>query len=224
LAEPFFSTRSRRRGFGLATVYGTLTAHRGGFELRPGPGRGVEVRLLVPVAAAAPEPATAAAAAHGAAGGAKVLVVDNDDKMRALVSRVLEQAGFRVQAVASGSAALETYAAAANDPFGVVVSDVVMPGINGVELAHRLLHHDPDVRVLFMPRPFLDLVPTLRVGTKLGRSASRLRSGRDAERPQIGSHAPRGSQHYLPLCCLMSESICFFTASRLNEAGSCIGG
>ncbi len=147
-AEPFLSGRSRR-GFGLATVYGVLFAHRGGFELRSGPEGGVEARLVLP-AAAAPEPARETPAAVRAPGGEKILVVDDDDKMRALVSRILEQAGFRVQAVGSGEEALETYTAAADDPFGAVVTDVVMPGITGMELAHRLLHRDPQVRVLFM--------------------------------------------------------------------------
>jgi DNA-binding NtrC family response regulator len=79
-----------------------------------------------------------------------VLVVDDDAMMRAFVARVLEQAGYRVAAVASAEAALETYAAAADDPFRVVLSDVLMPEVNGVELAHRLLNRHPGVRVLFM--------------------------------------------------------------------------
>ncbi len=77
-------------------------------------------------------------------------MVDDDAMMRGFVARALEQAGYRVSAVGSAAAALETYAAAAEDPFRVVLSDVLMPEVNGVELAHRLLNRHPGVRVLFM--------------------------------------------------------------------------
>jgi signal transduction histidine kinase/ActR/RegA family two-component response regulator len=156
--EPFFSSRSRRRGFGLATTHGILCAYRGGLDVRPGPARGVEVRLVIPVgkqdketepsSPCLPVSRTPCPASPGR--GEKVLVVDDDAMMRAFVARVLEQAGYRVAAVASAEAALETYAAAADDPFRVVLSDVLMPEVNGVELAHRLLNRHPGVRVLFM--------------------------------------------------------------------------
>ncbi len=160
-AEPFFSTRSRRRGFGLAIAYGVLCAHQGGIDVRPGADRGVEVRLLVPVSkmpepgvgqkSLAASPRTTERNVSPSPGrGEKVLVVDDDTMMRDFAARVLEQAGYRVSAVDSAAKALETYAAAENDPFRVVLSDVLMPGINGVELAHRLLNRYPGARVLFM--------------------------------------------------------------------------
>jgi signal transduction histidine kinase len=168
--EPFFSGRSRRRGLGLATAYGILFAYRGGLDVRPGPACGVEVRIVVPVGFASPpapasrmgedpaarrdkrpEPPAARVPGSPAPGrGEKVLVVDDDARMRAFVARALEQAGYRVSAVASAEAALETFAAAANDPFRVVLSDVLMPEVNGVELAHRLLKQHPGARLLFM--------------------------------------------------------------------------
>jgi signal transduction histidine kinase/CheY-like chemotaxis protein len=148
-AEPFFSTKSRRRGFGLATAYGILCAHHGGLDLRPGRGRGVEARLVVPTAAA-PAPAAVAPSAGEVVRGDKVLVVDDDPMILQFVSRTLERAGYRVKAVASAEAALESYAAATGDPFRVVLSDVLMPDVGGVDLAHRLLNRDPGVRVVFM--------------------------------------------------------------------------
>jgi CheY-like chemotaxis protein len=158
--DPFFSTRSRRRGFGLATAYGILCAHRGGLDLRPNPdlgdGRGLEARVLLPAAAppdavpgvVAPS-ATAAAAAAGLR-GERVLVVDDDPGILQFVGRTLERAGYRVQAAATAAAALEAHAAAGDDRFRLVLADVIMPDVGGVELAHRLLNRDPGVRVVFM--------------------------------------------------------------------------
>jgi signal transduction histidine kinase/ActR/RegA family two-component response regulator len=161
-ADPFFSTKPRRRGLGLATAYGILYAHRGGLRLLPGPGgRGVRAEAVVPVAG----PAAAPPLTNGeAASGERVLVVDDDPRVLQFVAATLERAGYRVQAVTSAGEALDRYAAAGPDPFRLVLSDVLMPEVNGVDLARRLRGKDPDVRVLFMsghvgadfPRPELE--------------------------------------------------------------------
>ncbi len=67
-----------------------------------------------------------------------------------LVTTTLERAGFRVQAAGSAEEALKSYANAAADPFRLVLSDVLMPEVNGIDLARRLLDRDANVRVLFM--------------------------------------------------------------------------
>jgi signal transduction histidine kinase/CheY-like chemotaxis protein len=143
--EPFYSGRSRRRGFGLAAVYGVLHAHRGGLALADAPGGGTEARVLAPAASV-----PALAAGEPARDGDKVLVVDDDPLVLQMVSTTLERAGFRVQAVASAEEALASYAAAAADPFRLVLSDVVMPRQSGWELARRLLSRDADAQMLFM--------------------------------------------------------------------------
>jgi two-component system cell cycle response regulator CpdR len=79
-----------------------------------------------------------------------VLVVDDDPMILQFVCGALAQAGYRVQSAANGEEALSAYAAAAADPFRLVLSDVLMPEVNGVDLARRLLGRDPGVRVLFM--------------------------------------------------------------------------
>jgi signal transduction histidine kinase/ActR/RegA family two-component response regulator len=146
--DPFFSTKPRRRGLGLATVYGILHAHRGGIRLMPGPQCGVRARAVVPVAeqaGALPEAATGVGTS-----GEKVLVVDDDPRVLQFVASALERAGYRVQAVGSAGEALDRYEAAGTDPFRLVLSDVLMPEVNGVDLARRLRGRNPDVRVLFM--------------------------------------------------------------------------
>ncbi len=66
------------------------------------------------------------------------------------VARTLEQAGYRVKAVNNAADALDCYAAAGTDPFRLVLSDVIMPRVNGVDLARKLLTHDANARILFM--------------------------------------------------------------------------
>jgi signal transduction histidine kinase/ActR/RegA family two-component response regulator len=146
-AEPFLSTKPRRRGLGLATVYGILHAHHGGLRLTPGPQGGIRASVVLPVAAAsespAPEPGEVAV-------GEKVLVVDDDPRVLQFVASTLERAGYRVHAVGSAGEALDRYDAAGADAFRLVLSDVLMPDVNGVDLARRLRGRNPDVRVLFM--------------------------------------------------------------------------
>lgn len=144
-ADPFFTTRPRRRGLGLATAYGILHAHRGGLRLANGPNGGVLAEISVPIGEPAPR-----AVAQPAAGGERVLVVDDEPAIVQFVTKSLEHAGYRVQTALGGREALASYAATANDPYRLVVSDVLMPEITGVDLARRLLAHDPQVRVLFM--------------------------------------------------------------------------
>jgi signal transduction histidine kinase/ActR/RegA family two-component response regulator len=144
--EPFFSTKPRRRGFGLAVAYGILHAHRGGLRLHPGAERGVVARAVVPVA----PPETPGQAQAVAGRGERVLVVDDDPMILQFVSGTLERAGYRVQAVPSGEAGLEAYAAAPPDAFHLVLTDVIMPRLGGVDLARRLLARNANVRVLFM--------------------------------------------------------------------------
>ncbi len=161
-AESFFTSKPRRRGFGLAIAYGILHAHRGGLRLHPGVERGVVARVLVPAARSAPAPALAAetaappnsadpaSAVARKARGEKVLVVDDDPQVLQLVSVTLEQAGYRVHAVSNADDALQTYLAQSIDPFRLVLSDVIMPRVTGVDLARRLVKRDANVRVLFM--------------------------------------------------------------------------
>lgn len=152
--EPFFTSKPRRRGFGLAVAYGILHAHKGGLRLHPGEERGVVARVVLPIA---PMPAPGLTSKtqevicpSERVRGERILVVDDEPEVLQLVSTSLERAGFRVEAVASGEAALQAYFAQPGDPFRMVLTDVVMPGMGGVELVRRLLRRDPAVRVLFM--------------------------------------------------------------------------
>lgn len=147
--ELFYTSKSRRRGLGLAAAYGILRGHRGGLCLANRPEGGVRARVVVPVAADALPLAVAPSAAVAPSGGEPILVVDDDPLVLQYLCATLAQAGYRVQPALSSREALELYAA---NPRGyrLVVSDVLMPGVNGFDLARQLNDRHPDVRVLFI--------------------------------------------------------------------------
>lgn len=140
--DPFFTTKvaGRGTGLGLSVVAGIVDRLGGRLDFDTAPGRGTTARVSIP---AVPEPA------RSAAGPAPtVLVVDDEPELRAVHTRVLERAGYRVLLADDAAGAL---AALAADP-GVtaVVSDVNMPGMDGTELAGRILRDHPAIGVLLV--------------------------------------------------------------------------
>jgi two-component system cell cycle sensor histidine kinase/response regulator CckA len=149
--DPFFTTKPKGEatGLGLATVYGIVTQAGGEVSLTSEPGLGTTVTVLLPAAAeAVPEqsaPAPAATRGHGET----LLVVDDEDALRDVAGRILTGAGYEVLAADCGSRALEL-AAEHSGEIDLLVSDVVMPGMLGKELAERLTDARPTTRVLYM--------------------------------------------------------------------------
>jgi signal transduction histidine kinase/ActR/RegA family two-component response regulator len=151
-SEPFFTTKPRRRGFGLSTAYGILHAHRGGLRLHPGAEHGVVARVLLPIAPSChPEGVESDTLGRGeAARGERILVVDDEPEVLRFVASTLQRAGYRIESASSGESALERYAAQGNDPFRLILTDVTMPGIGGVGLVNRILKRNPAAHVLFI--------------------------------------------------------------------------
>jgi signal transduction histidine kinase/CheY-like chemotaxis protein len=144
--EPFYSTKPRRRGFGLAIAYSLLSSNRSGLQLAPGARGGTTVRILVPALPPAP-----AAPVGGTASGGRILVVDDDQMILQFVSTTLKRAGFQVHAAASADEALKAYTSPpGGEAFQLVLADVLMPNVGGIDLARQLLAVDPAVHVLFM--------------------------------------------------------------------------
>jgi CheY-like chemotaxis protein len=146
-SELFFTNKPRRRGFGLAVAYGVLHAHHGGLRLRPGAAGGTIAEVYVPIASAAP---AVVAVAQPASKCDRVLVVDDDKNILRFICATLERNGYRVEAASSAEEALTCYATAGGDRFALVLADLAMPHVTGVELARSLLSRDANVRVLFM--------------------------------------------------------------------------
>ncbi len=148
--EPFFTTKTAGQGtgLGLAVVYGVVDGLGGSIGIESAPGEGTVVEIRLP-AAGAPAAATEPAAGddHALSGIERVLVVEDRDVVRELARDLLEAAGFSVETACTGSDALGLAGA---EPFDVVVSDVVMPGLSGPELARALRLDRPGLPVLYM--------------------------------------------------------------------------
>ncbi|WP_374468746.1 response regulator [Phenylobacterium sp.] len=136
--DPFFTTKGvgKGTGLGLSQVYGVARQAGGAAQIESAPGRGTTVRLLLRRSAMAEDAASAAPTAPGTvfapAGGATVLVVDDDADVRNLVRDTLELLGYRVLTADGGVAALELLDTTRPD---LVLMDFAMPGMNGAEAA-----------------------------------------------------------------------------------------
>jgi two-component system cell cycle sensor histidine kinase/response regulator CckA len=150
--EPFFTTKpaGEGTGIGLATVHGIVEQSGGTITVESAPGRGTSFRIELPVCTDKPtaEPAAPTAWADSGPRGT-VLLVEDEDLVRSLATRVLEARGYRVFAAPSAADALDLHARA-TDRVDLVVTDVVMPGLGGRQLAERLRERQPGLRVLFM--------------------------------------------------------------------------
>jgi PAS domain S-box-containing protein len=149
--EPFFTTKPDGMGFGLglATVYGIVKQSGGYVWLDSSPGIGTTFTIHLPLVegqAPRPQPSTAPLPLGGRE---TVLVVEDQDGLRDLIAEMLEDAGYDVLTACDGQAALST-SQAASRPIDLLVTDVVMPGMSGIELARRLRDACPRLRVLLM--------------------------------------------------------------------------
>ncbi|HLJ95347.1 MAG TPA: PAS domain S-box protein [Gemmataceae bacterium] len=152
LFEPFFTTKEvgKGTGLGLATVYGIVKQASGHVTVYSEPGRGTTFKIYFPraegVVVASPE---AKAPPAAAAGTETVLVVEDEDGVRALTSRVLKNGGYKVLEARHGLEALQL-CGEQEGPVHLVVTDVVMPKMNGPQLAERMRGKWPNVRFLFL--------------------------------------------------------------------------
>jgi len=145
---PFVTTKGMRSGtgLGLAVVYGIVTNHQGFIDVRSAPGEGTEFELLFPRTLRAREAVAAAPAPDLAHGRGTVLVVDDEQQIREIMSRVLADCGYTVVTAADGNDALDRFGGGAG--IDLVVLDVVMPGLGGKECLERLRERRGDVRVV----------------------------------------------------------------------------
>ncbi|XYI03474.1 ATP-binding protein [Sorangium sp. So ce1128] len=152
LFEPFFTTKARGKGtgLGLATVYGIVSQSGGLIEVESEVGRGATFRVYLPRVEDRSEAAPARARPSPAGGDETVLVVEDDDAVRKLIVEVLERRGYGVVSAASAEEALAVLALEGLDAVDLLLTDLVMPGMNGRELAERALAMHPRARVLYM--------------------------------------------------------------------------
>ncbi len=150
--EPFFSTKTvgRGTGLGLATVYGIVKQNQGYISVYSLPGRGSTFKIYLPRISGRDVESIVESPAETALGDNEtVLLVEDDIAILQLVERLLTQLGYRVLAAKSPLEAL-TIAGLHPGDIDLLVTDVIMPELNGRDLANRLRHHFPGLRVLFM--------------------------------------------------------------------------
>jgi PAS domain S-box-containing protein len=183
--EPFYTTKERGSGLGLATVYGVVEQFGGRVTVESSPGAGSIFVVALPraVGAAVAEEVDVAHGPTEAGRSETVLVAEDNELLRTLIGAVLERAGYVVRLASDGEGAMESVES--EGPPALVVADVEMPRLGGLELSRRLEERCPGVPVLlvsgdaadgviddlarheFLHKPFTPQQLTERVGTLL---------------------------------------------------------
>jgi len=152
LFEPFFTTKDRGRGtgLGLATIYGIVKQSAGHIMVRTRQGKGTSFIVFLPVTSTAThDGASVPDAPPDRQHGETVLVVEDNDAIRALAQQVLRQAGYRVHVARTGEEAIGMVEML-DARVDLLLTDVVMPGISGPALAARLRERSPGLRCVLM--------------------------------------------------------------------------
>ena len=157
--EPFFTTKpiGDGAGLGLATVDGIIRQHDGFIAVESAPGQGTTVDVYLPRLTAPLEREAAAATTPGRALRGTILLVEDEPSLLRLAERALVAAGYRVRAVDDPARAL-VLLESASESVDLLLTDVVMPGLGGAELARRASAMRPDLPVLFMSGYAAELV------------------------------------------------------------------
>jgi PAS domain S-box-containing protein len=150
--EPFFTTKpsGQGTGLGLATTYGILRQSGGGIDVESAPGQGSRFTLCLPSVEGGPAPAPPDSVhAPGFVGSESILLVEDDAAVRQVVGAVLRNRGYDVLEAASGEEAIRLVTGHAS-PIHLMLSDSVMPGMAGRELAEQMATLRPEMKVLLM--------------------------------------------------------------------------
>jgi PAS domain S-box-containing protein len=149
--EPFFTTKGPRKGtgLGLSTVYGIVKQSNGFIWVYSEVGSGTTFRIYLPQVAEATVSVRPGPSAEPRPGTETILVADDNAGILKLATRVLERAGYTVVEAATGEEALRLLAGR-EDPVHLLLTDVVMPGMSGRNLAEEIVHDRPGMKVLYM--------------------------------------------------------------------------
>ena len=147
--EPFFTTKEKGKGtgLGLSTVYGIVKQSGGYISVESQLGRGTVFKVYLPVSQAGLKQRLEESPKTVPKGKSEtILIVEDEDMVRDIMREVLSSYGFNVLAADSGEKALEWE----GEGVDLLITDVIMPGISGTELADQLLKRSPEVKVLFV--------------------------------------------------------------------------
>ena len=150
--EPFFSTKDAGRGsgLGLSTVYGIVNQSGGSISVESEAGKGTAFKICLPRVEPGPEQqAVAQPAQQSPQGNETILVAEDEEGVRRVVRSFLEGKGYHVLEARDGLEAMETYEKH-QGPIHLLVTDLVMPRMGGLELGRRLIRANPGLKVLYM--------------------------------------------------------------------------
>jgi two-component system cell cycle sensor histidine kinase/response regulator CckA len=150
--EPFFTTKEKGKGtgLGLSTVYGIVKQSGGNIWVYSEPNHGTTFKVYLPALASTPKSSEVKAVESPIPGGSEtVLLVEDEEVVRGLARQILEEAGYRVLVAPQGEEAIRLCIEHAKE-IHLLLTDVVMPGAGGKEVADRLASLRPGIKVLFM--------------------------------------------------------------------------
>ena len=151
--EPFFTTKEKGKGtgLGLSTVYGIIQQSGGNIWVYSEPGLGTTFKIYLPTMEGETESLRPAAVSTKPMQGFEtILLVEDEEMVRKLACTVLQKNGYRVLEASNGDNALDVVEGRNGNPIHLVVTDVVMPGMSGRQLADRLVSLQPELKVLYM--------------------------------------------------------------------------
>jgi CheY-like chemotaxis protein len=146
--EPFFTTKEQGKGtgLGLAQLYGFAKQSGGTARIESREGEGTTVTIYLPKTEAACPSDEVPVLETKAAERVRILIVDDDDDVRNIAAELVEEIGYDVEAAESGEAALRLLVP---NRFALVITDVAMPGLTGVDLARKIRSEMPDLPIIF---------------------------------------------------------------------------
>ncbi|MDD5656682.1 MAG: PAS domain-containing protein [Elusimicrobia bacterium] len=152
LFEPFFTTKDpgRGTGLGLATVRAIVRQYKGAISVRSAPGKGSVFRIRLPRAEGGVQAMLPGVAGKGAKGGHEtIMVVEDNDALKGIIKKALREKGYRVFSASSAEEALDL-CGNIRERIDLLLTDLVLPDVDGVELAGRMKEARPGLRVAFM--------------------------------------------------------------------------
>ncbi|MBI4410968.1 MAG: PAS domain S-box protein [Deltaproteobacteria bacterium] len=152
LFEPFYTTKGKGKGtgLGLSMVYGIVKQSGGHISVHSTHGQGTSFKVYLPQVEGAAQPLRAEKTAPAILTGSEtVMVVEDEEKLRKFICRVLGEKGYAVLEASSGDEALRTVGSSGK-PIALLITDVIMPGMSGREVAERMILKKPGIKILYI--------------------------------------------------------------------------